>query len=239
MENLLGMSAGVSQRVNGTSPSASIIPFRFWTHCANGMLSECMAFRPSSRSCSFNSTNSEGLSCRLASNSPLSSKHSRIAARRYASLSSCLRMSSRGGRYPSCGDRCPPGKTWAEAKELEVWTRWRRSIRFEGDIRRILEPSQSFNWAMMRHYFKLGKDGVMYLALGLATGIFLGEAWASVVDDDLRGRSVIVFLKASSSLSERDIRGNGRENVVKGRASFRHTLPRGKARWRGLLYCWR
>ena len=136
------MLAGVIQRVNGSSPSASITPFRFWTHCANGMLSECTAFRPSSRSCSFNSTNSEGLSCRLASNSPLSSKHSRIADRRYASLSSCLRMSSRGGRYPSCGDRYPPGKTWAEAKEVELWTRWRRSIRFEGDIRRILEPSQ-------------------------------------------------------------------------------------------------
>lgn len=38
-----------------------------------------------------------------------------------------------GGRAPSCsGETCPPGKTWAEAKERDVVTRWRRRMRLVG-----------------------------------------------------------------------------------------------------------
>jgi len=40
---------------------------------------------------------------------------------------------------PSCdADRLPPGNTCAEGNELEVRTRWRRRIWFEGEMRRIL-----------------------------------------------------------------------------------------------------
>lgn len=35
-------------------------------------------------------------------------------------------------------ERLPPGKTWAEGKELDVHTRWRRRIWFEEEMRRIL-----------------------------------------------------------------------------------------------------
>ncbi len=50
---------------------------------------------------------------------------------------------------------------------------------------------------------RAGRERV-YLALGLATGSSLGEAWA-FVDELLRGRPVMAFLKASSSLLERAI----------------------------------
>lgn len=44
------------------------------------------------------------------------------------------------GRLPSWeGERLPPGKTWAEGKELEVRTRWRRSISLVGEMRRMLK----------------------------------------------------------------------------------------------------
>jgi len=33
----------------------------------------------------------------------------------------------------------PPGKTWAEAKDVEVFTRWRRRIWFVGEMRMMLE----------------------------------------------------------------------------------------------------
>lgn len=78
----------------------------------------------------------------LASKIPLSSKHSLIAPSLYAGPSTCRSELSAAGILPSCeGERFPPGNTWADGKEEEVWTRWRRSISLEGDIRRILAMS--------------------------------------------------------------------------------------------------
>jgi hypothetical protein len=43
------------------------------------------------------------------------------------------------GISPSCkADKFPPGNTCAEGKEVEVWTRCKRRISLDGDIRRIL-----------------------------------------------------------------------------------------------------
>lgn len=71
----------------------------------------------------------------MANRMPLSSKSSRMAARRYEGASSCRAWSSGGGHDPSWSDKFPPGKTWADAKELDVWTRCRRRISFFGETR--------------------------------------------------------------------------------------------------------
>jgi hypothetical protein len=43
------------------------------------------------------------------------------------------------GMAPSWeAERLPPGKTWAEGKEEEVLTRWRRRIWLSGEMRRML-----------------------------------------------------------------------------------------------------
>ena len=51
-----------------------------------------------------------------------------------------------------------------------------------------------------------------YLALGLAMGILVGEAWA-FVEELARGRPVMAFLNASSSLLERAMWDGGRMDV--------------------------
>jgi hypothetical protein len=51
----------------------------------------------------------------------------------------CLAAWSADGISPSCSaERFPPGKTCADAKEEDVFTRERRSISFLGDTRRML-----------------------------------------------------------------------------------------------------
>ena len=72
----------------------------------------------------------------LASRMPVSSNVSLMAPMRYAGPSWCLAGESTAGMSPSWNaSRLPPGKTCAEAKDVEVLTRWRRRTWFWGETR--------------------------------------------------------------------------------------------------------
>lgn len=116
---------------------------RPFTQSGNFNLPEWISFLALSLSVSSISSNEPEPSCFLASRIPLSSKHSRIAPILYAGPSTCRLGSFGVGISPSCDvDRFPPGKTCAEGNEEEVWTRCKRRISLEGDIRRMLDRGQ-------------------------------------------------------------------------------------------------
>jgi hypothetical protein len=113
-------------------------PCRF-TQAGNFSFPACISFLALSLSVSSVSSNESEPLFFLASRIPLSSKHSLIAPSLYAGPSMCRLGSFGSGISPSCDtERFPPGKTCAEGKEEDVWTRCRRRISLEGDIRRIL-----------------------------------------------------------------------------------------------------
>lgn len=115
----------------------SIVPPNALTHSWNFNLPAWISFLAFSRILS--STSNNDPSSFFASRIPLSSNVSRIAPILYAGPSTCLASSFGPGISPSCdAERFPPGNTCAEGKALDVRTRWRRRIWFEGDIRRIL-----------------------------------------------------------------------------------------------------
>ena len=72
----------------------------------------------------------------------------------------------------------------------------------------------------MACYPRVRGKTLSYLALGLATGIFLEDAWA-FMDEDLCARHVIVFLRASSSFRERGMCASVEANVVTRFAGFK------------------
>lgn len=117
------------------------------TQSTNLSLPAWISFRAFSRSWS-GTSNNWSLPFFFASSIPLSSKHSLIAPSLYAGPSICLFESEGAGISPSCeADRFPPGKTWADGKELDVLTRCNRRISLEGDIRRILQKGKSwYEW---------------------------------------------------------------------------------------------
>jgi hypothetical protein len=62
-----------------------------------------------------------------------------MAASLYTGPSLCRVGSLTSGIWPSwAGEMLPPGNTCADAKEVEVFTRWRRRISFVGEKRRML-----------------------------------------------------------------------------------------------------
>jgi hypothetical protein len=105
----------------------------------NVTVPSCTAFLARSRS--FSSTASNSPVCLFfARRIPLSSNVSRMAAMRYTRLSTCRSAWSGSGTTPSwAADTLPPGKTWAEGKEEDVCTRWRRRTWLRGEMRITLE----------------------------------------------------------------------------------------------------
>lgn len=103
-------------------PTSGLPPFRD-SHFVKGTSFLCTAFLPASRS---ESSTSKRRPKPLfnASNIPLSSNVSLTAASLYVSLSMCLFGSPSAGTVPSWKvSTFPPGNTWAEGNDLEVWTR--------------------------------------------------------------------------------------------------------------------
>ena len=144
-----GVRAWACAPVSATPPLSA-------SHSINLTFPLCTAFLPSSRSSSPSSVSSLPVFSFFASRIPLSSKVSRIAASRYASLSSCRSGESGAGISPSClAERVPPGKTCAEGKDDDACTRWSSRIWFVGDIRRTLASVNVY-----RRAFFLGEADV-------------------------------------------------------------------------------
>lgn len=142
MVKRLGGPTGVIHRVKGIKPSRSGVPPLASSHFLNGSEPLCMIFLPVSLSSALTSTSlSEPFLC--ARRIPLSSKVSRTAASLYASPSWCRPGSSGPGARPSWkAETLPPGKTCAEGKDDEVFTRCRRRIWFVGEMSTTLSDYQ-------------------------------------------------------------------------------------------------